>query len=274
MVPLYIFLVLCAGSIAWIATSSFRRRKKRQEIANQPFPKEWRQILRKNLSFFYKMPADLQLQLKNKMKIFLSEKQYTGHQGQDITDEVRVTIAAQACLLLLNRNTDFYPFLQTIAVYPAAFITNRAMQDTSGVHQRDSRVILGESWNRGKVILSWKDSASGGADFEDGHNLVIHEFAHQLDGESGTTNGAPPLGKSQSYDKWSQVLSSEFEQLRQQAQRGESTLIDQYGATNPAEFFAVSSEVFFERPEELKGKHPALYHELQQFYSVDPASWS
>ncbi|RDX35787.1 hypothetical protein DZA50_05995 [Kangiella sp. HD9-110m-PIT-SAG07] len=273
MTPLIIFLLLCTGLIAWIATSSIRRRKKRKAIAEQPFPKEWRQILRKNLSFFYKIPADLQLQLKDKMKIFLSEKNFSGHQEQQVSDEVRVTIAAQACLLLLNRNTDFYPFLQTIAVYPAAFITNRAMQDGSGVEQRDSRVILGESWNRGKVILSWKDSASGGADFEDGHNLVIHEFAHQLDGESGATNGAPPLSKDQDYDQWSKVLSSEFEKLRQQAQRGESTLIDKYGATNPAEFFAVTSEVFFERPQDLQSRHGELYQQFKQFYKVDPANW-
>ncbi|WP_345291638.1 M90 family metallopeptidase [Kangiella marina] len=273
MLPLYLFLLACAGLIAWIATSTLRRRKKRQQIVSQPFPKEWRQILRNNLSFFYKMPTDLQLQLKDKMKVFLSEKEFTGHQGQTITDEVRVTIAAQACLLLLNRHTDYYPFLQTISVYPAAFITNRATQDGSGIQQRDSRVLLGESWNRGKVILSWKDSASGGADFEDGHNLVIHEFAHQLDGESGTTNGAPPLSKKQSYDQWSQVLSTEFEKLRQQAQGIEPTLIDKYGATNPAEFFAVSSEVFFERPQDLKQQHPELYRELSQYYQVDPSSW-
>ncbi|MBV35698.1 MAG: hypothetical protein CMP47_09650 [Rickettsiales bacterium] len=273
MLAFYIFLLLCVGLIVWIATSNIRKRIKRQSIVEQPFPKEWRQILRKNLSFFYKMPTDLQLQLKDKMKIFLAEKQFVGHQEQPITDEVRVTIAAQACLLLLNRNTQYYPFLQTIAVYPAAFITNRAIQDGSGVHQRDSRVILGESWNRGKVILSWQDSASGGADFEDGHNLVIHEFAHQLDGESGTTNGAPPLAKGHDYKKWSQVLSSEFEKLRQQALNNEPTLIDKYGATNPAEFFAVSSEVFFERPKGLRLKHRELYQQLQQFYNVDPASW-
>ncbi|WP_068994374.1 M90 family metallopeptidase [Kangiella sediminilitoris] len=273
MLPLYIFLFVCAGLIVWIATSNYRKRKKRQLISSEPFPKEWRQILRKNLSFFYKIPSDLQLQLKDKMKIFLSEKEFIGHQGQEITEEVRVTIAAQACLLLLNRPTDFYPFLKTISVYPAAFITNRATQDSSGVHQRDSRVLLGESWNRGKVILSWQDSAQGAADFEDGHNLVIHEFAHQLDGESGVTNGAPPLTQEQDYDTWSQVLSSEFEDLRQQAQKGERTLIDHYGATNPAEFFAVASEVFFEKPAELKKRHSKLYAQLQKYYSVDPSAW-
>jgi len=273
MTPLYIFLLFCVALVAWVATSSYRKRKKRIAVSKQPFPKEWRHILRKNLSFFYKMPTDLQLQLKDKMKIFLSEKQFIGHQGQEITEEVRVTIAAQACLLLLNRNTDFYPFLKTIAVYPAAFVTNRAMQDGSGVEQRDSRVLLGESWNRGKVILSWKDSASGGANFEDGHNLVIHEFAHQLDGESGITNGAPPLSKDQDYDQWSQVLSEEFEHLRHSTQRGEATLIDKYGATNPAEFFAVTSEVFFERPQDLNQHHPKLYQQLKNYYQVDPTTW-
>lgn len=273
MAPLYIFLLVCAALILWIATTNYRKRKKRRIISSQPFPKEWRKILRNNLSFFYKIPTDLQLQLKDKMKIFLSEKQFVGHQGQEITDEVRVTIAAQACLLLLNRNTDFYPFLKTVSVYPAAFITNRSVRDTSGVEKRDSRVLLGESWNRGKVILSWQDSASGGADFEDGHNLVIHEFAHQLDGESGTTNGAPPLGKDQSYQKWSAVLTNEFNKLRQSAQRGEATLIDKYGATNPAEFFAVSSEVFFEQPQQLSQQHPDLYQQFRQYYNIDPASW-
>lgn len=274
MLPLIIFLLFCAGLIAWITTANRRKQKKRQAISNQPFPKEWRQILRNNLNFFYKIPSDLQLQLKDKMKVFLSEKHFTGHQGQEITDEVRVTIAAQACLLLLNRPTDFYPFLKTIAVYPAAFITNRTTQDHSGVQQRDSRVLLGESWNRGKVILSWQDSAHGGADFEDGHNLVIHEFAHQLDGESGVTNGAPPLSKNQNYDVWSKVLSQEFSRLQQQTRHGEPTLIDKYGATNPAEFFAVASEVFFEKPKELKQYHPELYAQFSHYYAVDPSSWS
>lgn len=274
MTPLYIFLFACVCLIGWVLSSNYRKRKKRKEIIERPFPKEWREILRKNLSFFYKIPTDLQLQLKDKMKVFLAEKDFVGHQEQEITDEVRVTIAAQACLLLLNRNTDFYPFLKTIAIYPAAFITNRAQQDGSGVHQRDSRVILGESWNRGKVILSWQDSASGGADFEDGHNLVIHEFAHQLDGESGVTNGAPPLGKDHNYDQWSKVLSKEYDLLVRKVQQNEHTLIDRYGATNSAEFFAVTSELFFEKPKDLKEEHPDLYQQFTQFYNVDPGSWS
>ncbi|NVK22780.1 MAG: zinc-dependent peptidase [Kangiellaceae bacterium] len=273
MTALIIILALAALAIIWIVTDKSRTAKKRQQVASIPFPHEWRMILRKNLPFFYKIPADLQLQLKDKMQIFLAEKQFVGREGQQITDEVRVTIAAQACLLLLNRNTDFYPFLKTVIVYPAAFITRHNNYQAGGIQSNEPRVLLGESWNRGQVILSWRDSASGGADFEDGHNLVIHEFAHQLDGESGVTNGAPPLNKDQSYSQWSAVLSAEFNTLQSQARNGQESFLDKYGATNPAEFFAVSSEVFFERPKEFKHLHPNLFNQLKEYYKVDPAEW-
>lgn len=273
MTTLYIVLAISAFAIIWILTSSHRKKRKRQLITNQPFPKEWRQILRNNLPFFYKIPTDLQLQLKDKMQIFLAEKRFVGRKGQEITDEVKVTIAAQACMLLLNRSTDFYPFLKTIVVYPAAFITRHNHYDASGIQSSEPRVLLGESWSRGQVILSWTDSAHGGADFEDGHNLVIHEFAHQLDGESGVTNGAPPLSGEQAYNEWANIMSHEFQELQRKVLTGEKTLLDKYGATNPAEFFAVASEIFFEMPKELKNNHFALYQQLQQYYCLDPAEW-
>lgn len=270
---IYFILAVAAFAIYWIASSNKRKSRKRESIASTPFPLEWRKILRKNLPFFYKMPADLQLQLKDKMQIFLSEKTFVGREGQEIDDEVRVTIAAQACMLLLNRKTDFYPFLKTIVVYPSAFITRHTQTDASGAQNENPRVLLGESWNRGQVILSWYHSASGGADFEDGQNLVIHEFAHQLDGESGATNGAPPLSSEQSYKDWAAILSQEFEHLRRRAQQGRSTLLDKYGTTNPAEFFAVASEIFFEKPQEFEDEHKALYDQLKEYYAVHPASW-
>lgn len=273
MITLLIILLLSASAITWIISSNYRKNIRRNKVASIPFPHEWRLILRKNLPFFYKMPSDLQLQLKDKMQIFLSEKIFVGREGQQITDEVRVTIAAQACMLLLNRKTDFYPFLKTIVVYPAAFITRHNQYHGSGIQSNEPRVLLGESWNRGQVILSWRDSAAGGVDFNDGHNLVIHEFAHQLDGESGVTNGAPPLSSKQSYTYWSQVLSYEYENLKRQSYAGEPTLLDTYGATNPAEFFAVASEVFFEKPQQLESQHPQLYHQLKTYYCVHPASW-
>lgn len=268
-----IFLLIAAFAIFWIATSSYRKKIKRDKVREQAFPAEWRTILRKNVPFFYKIPADLQLQLKDKMKVFLSEKQFVGRQGQDITDEVRVTIAAQACMLLLNRKLDFYPFLQTIVVYPAAFISGRTSSDESGVHYQDTRVILGESWTKGQVILSWRDSAAGASDIDDGHNLVMHEFAHQLDGENGATNGSPPLNSDQSQKEWSQVMQESFDRLQSKVRKGHSSIIDRYGATNSAEFFAVSTETFFEQPEELQQEYPELYQQLSNYYKVNPLIW-
>lgn len=245
---------------------------KRAQIAKKPFPTEWRRILKSNVPYFYNMPADLQLQLKKHVQIFLSEKQFEGFEGVEIDDEIRVTIAAQACLLILNRKTDFYPKLRSIYVYPAAFVAKHSSHDSAGILQQHHRVLSGESWELGKVILSWKDTKAGGTDHQDGQNVVIHEFAHQLDQETGAANGAPFLRHRQK-ECWSKVLAKEFETLQSQALQGIVSLLDHYGATNPAEFFAVASEVFFEQPLELKSRHPALYQQLSGFYHIDPTIW-
>ncbi|MCW8879668.1 MAG: zinc-dependent peptidase [Kangiellaceae bacterium] len=245
---------------------------KRAQAAKRPFPAEWRQILKKNVPYFYKMPADLQLQLKKHIQIFLSEKQFEGFEGVEINDEIKVTIAAQACLLILNRETGFYPKLKSIYVYPAAFVAQHSSRDTAGVLQQHQRVLSGESWELGKVILSWKDTKEGGTDHQDGQNVVIHEFAHQLDQETGVANGAPFL-RHREKGCWSGVLANEFETLQRQASQGIHSLLDHYGATNPAEFFAVASEVFFEKPYQLQKQHPALYRQLSGFYHIDPTIW-
>jgi len=272
MSPLIIISLVVIGLISFILYKPKWIEHKRSKIRSQPFPKEWRQILKRNVPFFYSMPADLQLQLKQHVLIFLSEKNFQGFEGVEITDEIRVTIAAQACLLLLNRKTNYYPKLQSIYVYPAAFVTHHPVKDAAGVLQNKARVLSGESWELGKVILSWKDSKHGAQVFNDGHNVVIHEFAHQLDQETGAANGAPFL-RHKNRECWSQVLSKEFEYLQRKAHRGEHTLLDHYGATNPAEFFAVASEVFFERPEALKREHSALYSQLMGFYHINPSIW-
>jgi len=272
MSPLIIISLLVVGLIGYVLFRPKWLRQQREKIKSKPFPKKWRLILSRNVPYFYSMPADIQLQLKQHVLVFLHEKRFFGFEGLSITDEIRVTIAAQACLLLLNRETDYYPKLKSIYVYPAAFVTTHESKDAAGVLQNRPRVLSGESWELGKVVLSWKDSKQGALVFNDGHNVVIHEFAHQLDQETGAANGAPFL-KHKTHKCWSEVLSKEFALLQQQASRGESTLIDHYGATNPAEFFAVSSEVFFERPAEMKLQHPALYSQLQSLYQVNPAIW-
>lgn len=272
MSPIVIISLVVFSLISYVVFRPKWLEFKRNKIKKRPFPNSWREILKRNLPYFYSMPADIQLQLKQHLMVFLQEKQFFGFEGVQIDDEIRVTIAAQACLLLLNRKANYYPKLKSIYVYPAAFVTKHESRDAAGVLQNKPRVLSGESWELGKVILSWKDSKHGARTFNDGHNVVIHEFAHQLDQETGLANGAPFL-KSKANRCWSHVLSSEFEKLQHKAQLGQATLLDHYGATNPAEFFAVASEVFFERPKEMKNQHSDLYDQLQGFYQVNPAIW-
>ena len=148
----------------------------------------------------------------------------------------------------------------------------RAKDDAGVVHDR-RQVLSGESWVLGQVVLSWADVLAGAAIPDDGRNVVIHEFAHQLDQQKGHANGAPILAGRRHYRRWSRVLGEEYSRLQEQARGGQATLLNHYGATNPAEFFAVISEIFFEQPMHLAGEHPALYRELSRFYRVDPLSW-
>ena len=259
--------------IAYTFGKPLWRERQRKKIGNQPFNKHWRAILKHNMPYFRRMPTDLQLQLKQLIQIFLSEKQFVGCEGVRITDEIRVTVAAQACLLLLNRKTDIYPKLQTILVYPSAFVKEELNTQAGGVLSANKSVLAGESWDYGKVVLSWQDTLAGAEIPDDGRNLVIHEFAHQLDQEKGSANGAPILGKGQDYESWSRVFNEAFSRLQRQAQIGEPSLFDYYGATNPAEFFAVASEVFFEQAVSLSQAYPELYRQLAGYYRVDPLLW-
>lgn len=272
MSPIFIIAITVLLLIGFVLLKPLVKRKQREKIKSQVFPKPWRQILKKNIPYFYTMPVDIQLQIKQHIMVFLAEKEFYGFEGVEINDEIRITIAAQACLLILNRKTNYYPKLKSIYVYPAGFITQHSAVDGAGVLQNQKRVLSGESWELGKVILSWKDSHEGGSDFNDGRNVIIHEFAHQLDQETGVANGAPFL-KKKANSHWSSVLSKEFENLQRKAKSGQQSIFDYYGATNPAEFFAVASEVFFEQPKDLEETHPNLYQQLSAFYHVSPALW-
>ncbi|MGI5308050.1 zinc-dependent peptidase [Rheinheimera sp. WS51] len=249
------------------------QRYKRQRLMAQPFPAAWRKILKQRVPFYHSLPTDLQLQLKQHIQVFIAEKQFIGCAGLTVTDEMRVTIAAQACLLLFNRPNYYYPKLKQILIYPSAFIVKGPQRDGAGVMHQQQRLLSGESWGLGKVILSWSDTKQGAADPSDGRNVVIHEFAHQLDQEKGMATGAPLLERSTDYQQWSKVLAAEFSQLQQQVALGEASLFDAYGATNPAEFFAVISEVFFEQPQAFFAQHKKLYQQLSRFYRINPLSW-
>ncbi len=266
---LLFLLVIIAAALAAYAIPYYRLRK----ALAVPFPTEWRRILARNLPVYRRMPTDLQFQLQHRIKQFLHEKYFTGVAGQTITDEVRVTIAASACLLLLNRKTAVYAGLKYILVYPDAFLVQQEKVDSAGLSFTRPSGLLGQSWSNGKVILSWADVLKGNRQFDDGSNVALHEFAHQLDHESGVTNGAPLLGNKFRYQRWAEVLTREYEALQRAAFRGDATLLNHYGATEPAEFFAVVTEVFFEKPRELAAEHPALFEELKGYYRVDPGDW-
>jgi hypothetical protein len=271
--PILIVILLGCLIIAIVLGQEPWRRYQRRKVQAQPFSTQWRAIIKQRMPYFRALPTDLQLQLKKHIQVFIAEKQFIGCDGITVTDEMRVTIAAQACLLLLNRPDYYYPKLQQILIYPAAFIVHGAAPDAAGVVSEQRHVLSGESWGQGKVVLSWQDAMQGAAKPHDGRNVVIHEFAHQLDQEKGLATGAPLLSRSSDYQQWSAVMQQAFSQLQQQTASGHTGLLDGYGATNPAEFFAVISEVFFEQPQQLHQQYPALYQQLSQFYRLNPLSW-
>jgi Mlc titration factor MtfA (ptsG expression regulator) len=277
--PLVALLLLCGlallliagllGQPSWVA---WRRRR----LRDNAFPTAWRKILRRRVPLVRRLPAHLQLQLKKHMQVFIAEKGFIGCAGVRITDEIRVVIAAQACLLILNRSSNYFRNVRQILVYPGAFVVNRSTTDGAGVLQEHRRALAGESWSQGQVILSWQDALEGAAVWDDGRNVVIHEFAHQLDQENGAAHGAPPPAPGDTEhnaERWSQVFHAAYAQLQDEMRQGHMGLLNHYGAHDPAEFFAVVSEVFFEQGRALALAYPALYRELRGYYKVDPAGW-
>lgn len=238
-----------------------------------PFPEKWLALVRKSVPFYDHMPSELQQQLQTHITRFLFEKRFVGCAGLEVSEEMTVTIAASACLLLLNRPTLHFRNVRWIYLYPAEFVVRHTVHDVAGVVSSEEGVLAGESWSDGKVILSWDDVQKSVYDFNDGRNVVLHEFAHQLDAESGSMNGAPLLRSRGAYGSWATILSREFNSLRDHVYFGEESVLDSYGASHPAEFFAVATESFFEDPETLSEEHPALYNELLAYYQVDPREW-
>jgi Mlc titration factor MtfA (ptsG expression regulator) len=261
------FTVLAIVLALWIP--GYRLRK----ALGAPFPPEWVEILERNIQVYRNLPMPLRLQLRSLIKQFLHQKHFSGAAGLEITDEIRVTIAAQASMLQLNRPGDLYPRLRYIVVYPSAFVVSRPQADDSGIVSQQERGLLGESWQNGKVILAWDNVLQGARNFVDGRNVVLHEFAHQLDSESGMADGAPLLAGKSSYRSWAAALSHEFEALQKDMRIGRHSLMDHYGATNPAEFFAVATETFFEQPARMAEHHAELFEVLSRYYRIDPRDW-
>ena len=241
-------------------------------LDRQPLPAAWLAILQQQLPVYEKLPADLQEELQRLVHFFLRKKQFIGCAGLVVSDEMRVTIAAQACLLILNRPSYEYQDLNYIYVYPTTFRAVQEVRNEIGLISTETRDLLGESWSNGKVVLAWDEVERGIRNFSDGANVVLHEFAHQLDQEDGTMNGAPLLYTKAAYKSWAYVFGVEFEKLRHRSSRTPD-IIDEYGAKNPAEFFAVATETFFEEPGRMQQHHPELFQQLLGYYHLDPREW-
>jgi Mlc titration factor MtfA (ptsG expression regulator) len=251
------------------------KERHRRRVRSRPFPKDWLGIIRRDVAFFVRLPAADQSELLGHIQVFLSDKRFEGCGGLEITDKIRVTIAAQACLLLLHRKTDYFPHLVTILVYPSTYMVEERRHVEGPVWEEGRVARLGETGRQmGTMVLAWDGVKSGAVDPSDGKNLVLHEFAHQLDYENYAADGVPALATRRQQLSWRDVMRTEFGSLRAAEETGIPTLLDTYGVTNPAEFFAVATEAFFERPRMLRSRHPKLYAELQSYFQQDPVEYS
>ncbi|MEC4685738.1 MAG: M90 family metallopeptidase [Nitrospirota bacterium] len=270
--PVFFILGLVVLITAFVVGRTHLRNARRQRLMKQPFPREWEEILLKNVALYKHLPEDIREPLHGYINVFLDEKKFEGCGGLQLTEAIKVTIAAQACLLLLKGNPTFYPRLKTILVYPGAYVAKQTSY-VGGIPVQTDSARLGESWNSGELVLAWDHVKEESLDIRDGHNVVLHEFSHQLDQEDGSADGAPILEQGSSYVAWARILSSEYGELVEKVKKHHKDVIDSYGATNPAEFFAVITEAFFKKPAKLNKKHHELYEELKLYYKMDPLRW-
>jgi len=256
------FLVLGAF---WLLLKLFHK-KRRDELLKLRFTESERAELIKDFPLYARLPEEIQDELDGLCHVFIAEKNFEACGGlPEVTDHMKRVIAAQACLLLLNRKHDLYRKLRSVLLYPSAYTVKN--------ERGGEDVRLGESWSSGSVILAWDSVVSGGRDEKDGHLVTLHEFAHQLDQEDGAADGVPELASSGCYREWASAFHSAFAKFQRKVDRGKRTVIDPYGATNPAEFFAVLTETFYEKPHQLKKHYPEVYEQLREYYRVDPLEW-
>lgn len=273
------FAALVAAAVAVLAGLALPpvlRGRRRRAAERAPLPEALRAIIDRRLPVRGRLPAELRLRHDGLVNAFLAEKRFTGCNGIVIDDEIRATVAAQACLLLLGRPGSLYDELRSILVYPGAFWVEDEVHDEHGLVTKRKRVLSGESWDAHRIVLSWQDIDEVTATPEDGFNLVLHEFAHYLEAEGRGLAPArpPPAGEvARRIDDWVDHLADEFDALIDQVDRGEDTFLDPYAAEDEGEFFAVATEDFYERPAQLREAHARLYSLLREFYGVDPATW-
>lgn len=248
------------------------RDRRRKELLKQPLPADWIAAIQQNVAHYAYLTDDETARLHDDVRIFAEEKNWEGCGGFEITEEVKATIAAQACLLLLNLEHDYFSNVESVLVYPTDYVARQSAMGSDGLLHEGPSHRLGEAWQRGPVILSWVDVKAGGMNERDGHNVVLHEFAHKLDLGDGRVDGVPRLEDDAQYERWAEVMSAEYERLVDDAEKGHATLLDDYGATNAGEFFAVATECFFEKSRQLRDRHPELYTVLQSYFKQDTAA--
>ncbi|SDL80393.1 M90 family metallopeptidase [Maricaulis salignorans] len=262
--------LLLLGAVA-LGAHHWSKRRLRKKLLVSELSAHQRAIVKASVPLIRKLPASLRRALEGKIALFLHQIEFIGCNGLDVTEEMRLSIAAQACLLVVN-TSNWYVNLRTVLIYPGAFKSRRAEHNGYVVTERET-VRTGESWARGPVILSWADARQGALDETDGHNVVFHEFAHQLDDLSGHTDGIPVLGKGQDFAEWERVFVTAFKTHCRKVEAGHWSVFDPYGATRPEEFFAVAVETFFERPAELQREEAGVYQQLASLFQLDPSNW-
>ncbi len=268
---LLLLIVLVAGGAGWMGYRAWTRYQHRNALIETGLtPAEW-DIVMRHAPLVAKMPAALRPALAGKISLFLGQVEFIGYDELEVTDEIAFSVAAQACLLVVNTDR-WYDNLTTVLIYPGAF--KSLQKDHDGYVVSEEVVVRsGESWSRGPVILSWRDSHQGAMNTADRHNVVLHEFAHQLDDLSGHTDGAPLMAEGQSLQEWSHVVLDAFERHVENVERGRPTVLGAYGATNHQEFFAVAVETFFEKPKQLYAEEPLVYAQLSSLLGLSPKDW-
>jgi Mlc titration factor MtfA (ptsG expression regulator) len=273
MLQAIIFLLIIIIISITILLSPTLIKQQRNRLKSRQFPPLWNSIIENNLPIYPHLSPTERRRLQGHIQVFLAEKQFIGCNGLQVTEEMKVIIAAVACLLLLNERGKYFPKLRSILIYPTAYFTKETTVSGKYVVEEKPVVRLGESWSKDLLILSWQQVKQDTCNWKDGQNVVLHEFAHQLDQEEGKVEGVPILQKDSDYSNWSKVMTQEYNQLCNDVEQQRKTVMYSYGATRPAEFFSVVTETFFEKPQQLQKKHLALYELLQNYYKLDPVQW-
>lgn len=271
MLPTAIVLTILLGIIVYIWGYPYLLDWRERQLYRKSLPPHWQALLGDRLPFYRQLSAQQRQKLEAKIQLFLQQKQFIPCNDFVLTDEVQLLIAAQACYLALNLGSNPYPRLDTILIYPDAFQVKQITSMDGYVVEEEETLRAGESWGKaGQLILAWGTIAWDLERWQDGHNVIFHEFAHQLDMGDGAMNGVPKLARSDDYQKWQSIFTAEYQQLLSQLKNNLPTVIDPYGATDPCEFFAVVTETFFEKGEQLRRHHKQLYEVLQKYYQLFP----